>query len=89
MKQIWKYTIPRGDRIALFTMPVASEFLTTQMQDGKIVLWYLGTPGPVEIARSFEIVGTGWNLDMRITKAAYRGTVQDGELVWHVLEHIL
>ena len=86
---IWKFELETTDKQTI-EMPVDSEILTVQTQNGEPCLWALVDPAAEKETRTFEVFGTGHTLhyDMGITKD-YIGTYQlnSGALVFHVFEH--
>ena len=84
MKTILKYTLTNGRNS--FSMPKGAVVLSVQEQNNMACLWALvEMSGEIEI-RTFETVGTGWEMDNRDRK--YLGTLQlaGGTFVWHVFE---
>lgn len=81
--RVWKYLL-------LFTgqntieMPIGSQVLSTQLQDGKICLWVKTPDETFEEQRSFYVLGTGWEIPDECKD--FIGTVQDRGFVWHVFE---
>ncbi len=81
---IYKYTLELKDQQYL-TLPAGREFLSVQMQRGKICLWYRVPYAPKGAEQaSFVIVGTGHVVPAG--KLKFLGTVQQPEYesVWHV-----
>lgn len=83
---IWKFEIEVSDFVEL-EIPEDSTFLDVQVQDGKVVLWYMvrNPDGPTRTTK-FRIYGTGHTLDDE--NQYYRGTFQllDGAFVGHLFE---
>lgn len=82
MKTIYKYAIDINGPNVINThcMP---EFLSFQMQDGMPYIWLLVDTNQFITEYRFTIVGTGLSVPDR---SRYRGTVQDGQFVWHLFE---
>lgn len=72
--------------------PDGAEFLTVQMQKGKLCVWYqwdLGASEDEAQVKAILMIGTGWNVDKTKYKIQkYLGTVQmsEGTLVFHFFE---
>ena len=80
MKTIYKYTVTgRSDT----EMPVGALILQCNMQGKDFCMWALvDTDARIE-NRTFEVVGTGWELDEDMS---YVGTCFEGSFVWHIVE---
>jgi len=64
-------------------MPVNSQILDAQRQDGKYMVWALvDTTMPLE-SRGFIIHGTGHTI-RDIENLEYLKTIQDSNMVWHL-----
>lgn len=89
MRQIWKYQLSGS---SMLQVPDGGEALCVQMQGCHPTLWMMVDPAMPLAPRQFMIVGTGAPLpDSMAGRDAfpYVGTVQDGDLVWHVFERRL
>jgi len=82
VRRIFKYPAKLGHfRVE---MPRGAEILAIQVQDGEFVLWArIDESEPPEIRR-FALVGTGHDLG-HAAQWNYKGTIQDGQFVWHLL----
>lgn len=89
-RYIYKYSVPiaRGDVQLL--LDEGAEILSVGMQydtqwlENVVVFWAFCEDGkPNGAPRAFCVVGTGWEVP---EGAIHRGTVQDGQLVWHLME---
>lgn len=84
--RIWKYEIPVTDLIKL-EIPENSKFLDVQVQDDKVVVWYLvrHTEAPKKTVK-FRIYGTGHFVEDSLQ--TYLGTFQllGGAFVGHLFE---
>lgn len=86
MKSIFKYQLPKISDNVTVRMPLRSEILSVQVQDGKITLWAMVDSSAMPWDRTFTVVGTGHPADELNTKD-YIGTVQmPNGLVWHIFE---
>jgi hypothetical protein len=93
MKTIWKYETMELHGNVQFNIPDRSYFLSAQMQDGKIVFWFLvsDTTRPI-FTRTFALVFTGEDVSSSkqygyISENEYLATIQDGDgLVIHIFE---
>lgn len=87
MLTIHKYPLRESTAVQSVAMPVAAEILSCQVQRGTICLWatVYDDPGQPMYWRKFIIRGTGYPLDGLIGPQ-HVGTVQMGDLVWHVFE---
>ncbi len=81
---IYKYELQLGATQLL--LPMFSQVLDVQMQNGKICLWALQDPEAFKDVRNFLVCGTGGVLNYRPHEIQYLATVQDGQFVWHVFE---
>lgn len=82
MKEIWKYPLAITDMQKIY-MPVGAKFLDVQMQDEIPCAWAIIDPYVKREPRTILIFGTGNPFSVS-EKAEYIGTIQQGQLVWHV-----
>jgi hypothetical protein len=80
---IWKWELEVTDR-QVIDMPVATQFLTVQVQRGALCLWGIVTPGEDVEPRMIRVYGTGNPIP--VDPGRYIGTAQQGPFVWHVFE---
>ena len=90
MGVIYKYPLEIGSTSHI-TMPKYAKILCVQMQHNVPTIWALHHDEAAEPdyeTRTFRVVGTGELVpdDYNEDKAAYIGTVQDGQYVWHIFE---
>jgi len=88
MKTIWKFQLGVG-RVTDVEMPDGARVLTAQAQAGRVYVWATVDPSvSLTSTRSFEIIGTGWDVDEAPRR--YISTVQlsGGEFIFHVFERI-
>ena len=85
MKNIWKYTLPVNDHPVL-PMQKGAKVLSVDVQHGDIQVWALVDPEAPKELRGFRVAGTGHPLEEEITSMRFIGTVQMGDLVWHIFE---
>jgi hypothetical protein len=80
MKTIHKYIVTgRSDT----PMPIGAKILHVDMQGRDFWIWAeVNTDVRME-TRTFEVVGTGWELDENMF---YVGTCFDNDFVWHIME---
>jgi len=81
-KKIWKYTL-ENSRTQIVKMPLTSEIMDIQMQNGKPTMWAMVDPETEEIELKINMYGTGDDIHENVLKDEYLSTVQDGEFVWH------
>jgi len=84
VKTIYKYMFDINNKIEL---PKEAVFLDAGVVNSQLNLWFMvETENEVE-ERSFEIFGTGWdmNSDIKINRQ-YLKTVYENHYVWHILE---
>jgi hypothetical protein len=85
MRKVFKYTmLAMADDLYI---PKGAQFLDAGFQDGEAVLWFLtdDTEGLPTEHRTFEIFGTGWDIDYK-QQAIHLKTLRDGDYVWHLFE---
>jgi hypothetical protein len=82
MNTIYKYQIT--DRIVHHNIPLDSEFLCVQAQNGVGCMWFGVDDDLPKTSRAFAIVGTGQSIDFN--NGEYLGTYQLGQYVLHVFE---
>lgn len=80
---IYKYPLELQIRNEVM-MPRLARPRCVQMQRGRICLWVECYPENELTVRTFHIIGTGNTIPPEAEE--YIGTVQDGEVVWHVYE---
>ena len=90
MRVIRKYVLDERSRDGegqAITMPYGSMLLDVQMQGCRPVLWALVDVGPRVRTeeRRFILVKTGEERD-DFARTAYKGTFQNGTLVYHLFE---
>ena len=83
MKTVYKYELEITDRQDIH-LPKGAQFLSAQMQNGKLCVWALVESTREHVHRIFHVLGTGH--PMRTDNLVYIGTAQmiGGGLVWHV-----
>ncbi len=81
--RVWKYLLPFTGQNTI-EMPIGSQVLSTQLQDGMIYLWVKAPDETSQEQRSFYVLGTGWEVPDECKD--FIGTVQDRDLGWHVFE---
>lgn len=88
-KSIWKFQIETTDTQSI-QMPIGSEILCVQTQNGKPCIWAMVDPEKQKEFRNLEIFGTGHTINDKIDRI-YIGTYQlnGGALVFHVFERII
>ncbi|MCK9369278.1 hypothetical protein M0R04_05005 [Candidatus Dojkabacteria bacterium] len=84
MKKIYKYKLEITDNQKV-TLPVDSDFLSCQMQNGELCMWVLVNPNEKEtFTAEILVIGTGNPIKEDLDNYGHMATVQDGSLVWHV-----
>ena len=84
MRIIHKYTLEITDEQTITVSP-GFEFLSAQVQDGKLCIWAIVDIMSSKIKKTFIIIGTGLRIHDE-NNLSYRATVQMGEYVWHLFE---
>jgi hypothetical protein len=83
MKTIHKYIVTGRNETL---MPIGAKILHVNMQGRDICMWALVDKEVMQEYRTFEVVGTGWELDENMF---YVGTCFDSDsFVWHIMEII-
>jgi hypothetical protein len=81
VRSIWKFPLASTAKQGL-EVPTGARFLSCQMQDGVIAIWFdVDTAAPLA-TRIFLIVGTGQKVPD--DAGDYLATVQDDAYVWHL-----
>lgn len=83
-KMIWKFPLELKEWQAL-DMPIGSEVLTLQVQEGTPTLWVMVDPLMPKVKKHFHIVATGQAISEE-QHGLYHGTWQSGPFVWHLFE---
>lgn len=84
MKTIYKYTVTRVPFQNKIEMPKDASILCVNMQGMDFCMWALVDTEMEKEEREFEIVGTGWELDVNMS---YVGTCfANHGFVWHIME---
>lgn len=90
MAVIHKYVIQPSEEIQHVSVPYGSKIVSCGVQYGQAVMWVMkleGTASPESMTfLRFMVVGTGQNIDDTEYYPKFRGTIQDGWYVWHVIE---
>lgn len=81
---IHKYTVPYGAPFPQ-NLPEPCQILHVGVKGGVVVFWVSVPFEHTMRRRYFQVVGTGQRF---ATATQYQGTVQDGDLVWHLIEHL-
>lgn len=89
---VWKFILDTQSLMQIIEMPIGSEVLTAQVQQGKSVLWALVNPRETaKVPRNFMIVETGQSIS-RSVECTYKhiSTLQfnEGNYILHVFESI-
>jgi len=80
--KIWKYTL-KDLTTQIVRMPMKSEILDIQMQDGKPTIWAMVDPNSLEIEVKINRYGTGNEIECNDSQDEYLATLQDDGYVWH------
>jgi len=84
--KILKYTIPLTG--CVLSIPRSSSFLSCQLQNNQIVVWYIvNVEKRPLIELTFTVIGTGHDVPEPLTYANFLQTIQMGPLVLHVFSH--
>jgi hypothetical protein len=90
MKSIWKFGLSVTD-LQVVSMPLGSEILCVQTQNGQPQLWAMVDPKAEFVShRQIAIFGTGHSIpDEPVALRKYIGTFQmhDGGLVFHAFDN--
>lgn len=85
MRTVYKYAVRIDDTWNRVDLPVGARIVHVGSQDRFYVMfWADVAPGAAREARWFRVFGTGHTVWAR---AEHIGSVQAGELVWHLFEH--
>lgn len=79
---IWKFDLERTLKQTI-EMPKGAIILSVGMQNGEIKLWAACDPTEEDRQRTFYLCGTGQST-VDDPWVRFRGTVMDGDFVWHV-----
>lgn len=82
MNTIYKYHCPIDDSLDIY-MPSMAKVLCVQMQKGEPYIWAAVDTNDLDKVRTFIWKGTGHDIK---GLHKYVGTVQDGNLVFHLFE---
>lgn len=86
MKAIWKYGLKVDDR-QVVKIPVGSEILTVQTQNGHPCLWVLVNPKEVGLGEiTLRIYGIGHNIEHDNLTYIDTFQINGGELVFHAFQ---
>ena len=82
MKTVWKSVLEIKD-VQSLDIPHGAEFLSAQIQQGNLCVWYRCDPAETKVKRYFSIVGTGNDCP---PDWEYISTFQifQGDLIFHV-----
>ena len=80
--KIWKLKLEH-ERTQIVKMPLKSEIMDIQMQNGTPTMWAMVDPETDEIEVKINMYGTGDETHENVLKDEYLSTVQDREYVWH------
>lgn len=83
---VWKFPLQVQD-VQEIEVPSRSKALTVQMQGGVPCIWYAVQDEYAKRTKAIRMFGTGHHVPAGLV-LNYIGTVQDGELVWHVFEEV-
>ena len=88
MEQIWKYVFDSNAVQHSWNIPKDAMVLHVREQHGFPCIWMLVETDNVTELRTFEMTGTGTNIDFPTNKAVYLGTafMDDGNFVFHIFE---
>lgn len=84
---IWKFVLPSPD--STLAMPRWAHVLSVGHQPTGICIWAIVDPKQEVETRRFRVFPTGMPLDEETFNhgpAPFIGTVQVGDLVWHIFE---
>jgi hypothetical protein len=89
MRTIYKYTLNIDSHQAI-EVPSGAEFLSAQIQNGKVCVWALVDPNAKKELELFIIAGTGHPFPEQPKQFQFLGTVQQagGALVWHIFRAV-
>lgn len=85
-KTIWKFGLPIGETTTHKAPWLWDSILHVGHQDGVVCVWAEVNPDSPRAEwfnKSFVVIGTGWEVP---PEHVHRGTVQIGDMVWHVYE---
>jgi hypothetical protein len=84
MITIYKYQFEIADRIEI-EMPIHSDILSIQLQDGKPTMWAKVDTSLQMVKRIFVVFGTGHEISS-VFDYRHIGTIQYKGGVWHIFE---
>jgi len=84
-RAIWKYEFEITAIVQAYDVPKGSMPVHVEMQGRHLCMWMDVNTAADKDERSFVIIGTGHPVP---DDAAYIGTAQQGEFVWHLFEVI-
>jgi hypothetical protein len=88
MKNIFKYHLALTEQQSI-SLPRDWDFLSLQVQHGEIVFWAAVDKNERAITYRFWILGTGMGIPEDLFyDIKFLGTVQLGNLVWHVYRQV-
>ena len=80
--KIFKYVIPIEGTI--HNIPSGSKFLSCQLQNNQISVWYLVNPDIYTTPVKFSVFGTGHEIPDTLTPGNFLSTLQFGPIVFHI-----
>jgi hypothetical protein len=80
--KIYKYILTEV-KTQLVKMPLKSEIIDIQIQDGNIVMWAIIDPQTEDIEVKINMYGTGEEICDSNLKEQYLATVKSYGYVWH------
>lgn len=86
---IHRYVLQVEDLQSLY-LPKTRQFLTVQMKDNALSLWFIvNEKSPMQKVQ-FRVYGTGTPITAPLDSISYLGTVQEQKIgaVWHVFEGV-
>lgn len=85
MKKIYKYVL-NLTTFQTVEIPRNATFISCQLQNDNITLWYLVTVENKPDTKTIMIYGTGNIIHENTSLLDHLGTIQQGGFVWHVFE---
>lgn len=86
MKTIHKVMLEPQPGVTQVQTPKGAHFLTAQMMGPGIALWFHCDTEAEVIDRNIMLAWTGTSVAIPMTRLNYIATVQNGPLVYHVME---
>lgn len=90
MPVIQQYIVKPSEQVQHISVPYGSKIVSCGLHDNQLVIWVMkmenhDDPTRIDFLR-YMVVDTGQRIDSSNYFPVFRGTIQEGDNVWHVLE---